>query len=484
MADTYYWYDYETTGIDPARDRVVQFAGIRTDLDFNVVAEPDVFYCKLHDDILPHPEACLITGITPQLTLKEGLVESDFIERIHRQFSTPQTCVVGYNSIRFDDEFTRNLLYRNFFDPYAREWKSGNTRWDLIDVVRLTHALRPEGINWPTGENGFASFRLEVLTKENGILHESAHDALSDVYATIALAKLVKKKQPKLYAWAYALRNKRKAQESLDLVKKTPVVHVSSKYPASADCLAIVAPMASHPNNKNAVIVCDLSVNPQALIDLSVEDIHRRLYTATADLQEGQERLPLKLVHINKSPMLAPLNTLSDQVKVKLNLDLECCERNRQTLLSAGIEEKLAEVFSINEFEQSTDPDLMLYGGGFLSSIDARNMTQIRHCQKDELSHLDLAFEDERLAEMLFRYRCRNFPETLSSEDRAERLKYRAECLTHDCGDGRLTLMSYFEILDELIAKEGWTEEQQELLESLISYGENMASSIKPLGNE
>jgi len=479
LADTYYWYDYETTGIDPARDRVVQFAGIRTDLDFNVIAEPDVFYCKLHDDVLPHPEACLITGISPQLTLEKGLLERDFIERIHREFSTPQTCVVGYNSIRFDDEFTRNLLYRNFFDPYAREWKSGNSRWDLIDVVRLTHALRPEGIHWPTGDNGFASFKLERLTKENGILHEAAHDALSDVYATIALAKLIKQKQPKLYAWGFALRNKRKAEENFDLINKTAVVHVSSKYPASLDCLGVVAPIARHPINKNAIIVCDLSIDPQALIDLPADDLYQRLYTSTADLPEGEERLPIKLVHINKSPMLAPLSTLTKEVKSKLKIDLEACEKNGKKLINANIEKKLADVFSKNEFEQSTDPDLMLYGGGFFSAADSRNMAEIRRCSKDELSNLDLAFDDERLEEMLFRYRCRNYPETLNEGESVVRQSYRKACLTGDVNGGRLTLMRYFEILDELIIKDGWTEKQQELLENLISYGEELSASLE-----
>lgn len=479
MTDTYYWYDYETTGIDAARDRVVQFAGIRTDLDFNVIAEPDVFYCKLHDEILPHPEACLMTGISPQLTLQKGLIECDFIERIHQQFSTPRTCVVGYNSIRFDDEFTRNLLYRNFFDPYAREWKSGNSRWDLIDVVRLTHALRPEGINWPVGENGFSSFKLEGLTKANGISHDAAHDALSDVYATISLAKLIKQKQAKLYDWAFGLRSKRKAEESLSLQDNKAVVHVSSKYPASLNCLAIVAPIARHPINKNAVIVCNLSLNPRAIIELTADEIYQRLYTASEDLPAGEERLPLKLVHINKSPMIAPLNTLTDQIKLALKIDLSRCEENRQALLNARVEAKLADVFSRNKFEQATDPDLMLYSGGFFSPTDARNMVEIRECPSKQLHSLDLAFNDERLSEMLFRYRCRNYPETLKEEEQKERLLYRQNCLTKDKNDGRLTLINYFELLDELVLKEGWTEKQQNLLESLISYGEDIADSIK-----
>lgn len=479
MADTFYWYDYETTGVDPARDRVIQFAGVRTDQNFNIVSEPDIFYCQLGDEILPHPEACLVTGISPQLANQKGLLEPDFVERIHRQFSTPQTCVVGYNSIRFDDEFTRYLLYRNFYDPYAREWKSGNSRWDLIDVVRMTHALRPDGINWPLRDDGSPSFKLEELTKANGISHESAHDALSDVYATIALAKLLKEKQPKLYTWALGLRNKNKASQSLDCSKQTAVVHVSSKYLASRDCLAVIMPIAKHPVNSNGVIAFDLSADPQPLLDLSAKEIYERLYTATEDLAEGEQRIPLKTVHINKSPMLAPINTLTDGIKDKLSIDLNQCEQNRQTIINAGIEEKLKEVFTFNDFEPATDPDLMLYGGGFFSSADARYMTTIRASSAEQLANLDLPFEDERLTEMLFRYRARNYPETLNNDEAVKWKAHRKNCLTNDNGDGRLSLMAYFERLDELIVEEGWTEEQQTLLENLIHYGEGIAESIE-----
>ena len=479
MADTFYWYDYETTGIDVARDRVVQFAGIRTDLDFNPIGSPDVFYCRLEDDVLPHPEACLVTGISPQLTREKGLLECDFIARIHQQFSTPQTCVVGYNSIRFDDEFTRHLLYRNFFDPYAREWKAGNSRWDLIDVVRLTYALRPEGINWPTREQGLPSFKLEDLSKANGIAHEAAHDALSDVRATIALARLIKQKQGKLYTWAFAMRDKKVAAQSLDTVAHTPVVHVSGMYPSAQRCLAVVMPIVTHPITKNGVLVYDLSVDPQALIDLSVEQLHQRLYTPNDELKEGESRVPLKTVHLNKSPMLAPLNTLNEASLAAIDINLQQCEINRQKIINANIKDKLIAVFSINNFELATDPDLMLYGGGFFSALDASNMAKIRQCARDDLAALDLPFEDERLYEMLFRYRARNFPDTLSDDEKTRWQMHRKTMLTTELGDGRLTLTAYFERLDELIAEQTWTEEQHALFEHLIEYGESIADSLQ-----
>ena len=197
---TFLWHDYETFGANPRLDRPSQFGAIRTDENFNQIGEAEMFYCSPADDFLPHPMAVLITGITPQEARTNGLAETDFAGAINDLMSRPNTCVVGYNSLRFDDEVTRHMFYRNFIDPYAREWQNGNSRWDLIDVVRAIYALRPEGINWPSKEDGTPSFKLEDLTAANGIAHgEAAHDALADVRATLELAKLLKKAQPRLF---------------------------------------------------------------------------------------------------------------------------------------------------------------------------------------------------------------------------------------------------------------------------------------------
>jgi len=474
LANSLYWYDFETTGINPAADRVIQFAGVRTDLDFNIIAEPDVFYCQITNDVLPHPEAALVTGISPQMTLQKGIIERDFTARIHQQFSQPQTCVVGYNSIRFDDEFTRHLLYRNFYDPYAREWKSGNSRWDLIDVVRLTHALRPDGIKWPSREDGSVSFKLETLCQSNNILHESAHDALSDVYATIGLAKLIKAKQPKLYAWAFELKNKKTASQQLKLDKRSPCIHISGMYPSKKDCLAVVMPLIRHPINQNGVVVYDLSVNPQDLIKLSTEELYKRLYARSDELKEGEQRLGIKTVHLNKSPMLAPIGTLTSDVIKKLQINLEQCAKNRQAILNANINDKLEALFSINTFEKADDPDLMLYSGGFFSAQDARNMAHIRASSLDELVNLDLPFEDERLEEMLLRYKARNYPQVLNEQQRKTWQQYRYNKLTQSPLSDGLTFETYFEKLDELIAQEGWSDKEQQLLADLIEYGEKL----------
>ena len=214
---SFYWHDYETWGAEPARDRAAQFAGLRTDLDFNPIGKPLVIYARPADDFLPQPGACMVTGISPQKAYEEGVPEADFFRFIHEEMSVPGTCSLGYNTLRFDDEVTRYGLYRNFYDPYEREWKNGNSRWDMIDVVRLTRALRPEGINWPQKEDGVTSFRLEDLTAANDIEHAGAHDALVDVTATIAVAKMVKQAQPKLFDYVFTNRNKQALAKMLNL---------------------------------------------------------------------------------------------------------------------------------------------------------------------------------------------------------------------------------------------------------------------------
>ncbi|NBV74630.1 MAG: exodeoxyribonuclease I [Methylococcaceae bacterium] len=359
MNASFYWHDYETFGIDPQQDRASQFAGIRTDLEFNIIDEPLVVYCRLAEDCLPSPEACLITGITPQ-RVAHGLNEAEFIARIHEQLARPQTCGVGYNSIRFDDEVTRNLLYRNFYDPYAREWQQQNSRWDLIDLVRACHALRPEGINWPVNEDGVVSLKLEALSKANHIIHEHAHDALSDVYATIAMAQLIKRKQAKLLDFALGLRNKHKVLEILALGQFKPLVHISGRYPNKRHNLAVIVPLCAHPFNDKEIIVYDLSVAPEQFLALSSEELRERLFSSQETRDEALVRLPIKTLHINKCPFIAPINVLRQQDCQRLNLDLE-----------------------------------------------PRNLAMINP-----------EFKDPRLATLWFRYKARNWPESLDETDK------------------------------------------------------------------
>ncbi|WP_371364988.1 exodeoxyribonuclease I [Pseudomonas sp. QL9] len=413
MNASIFWYDYETTGIDPRRDRPLQVAGIRTDEALNEIEAPLNFYCRPSDDILPHPAACLITGITPQRLEADGLGEAEFMTRLHAELARPGTCVAGYNTLRFDDEVTRYSLYRNFFDPYAREWQGGNSRWDLIDLVRTTFALRPEGIEWPRNEEGVVTLKLERLTEANGIEHGQAHDALSDVRATIALARLVRERQPKLYDYLYRLRSKTAVLDQVRLLQ--PLVHVSGRFSAARNFLSVVLPLAWHPRNRNALIVCDLGLDPAPLLDLDGDALRSRLYTRREELAEGELPVPLKLVHVNRCPVLAPMGVLREADRERLQIDLDG-QLQRAELLRENKsvwQAKLASIYAEENFAASQDPEQQLYDG-FIGDRDRRLCEEVRRAEPARLGKEQWPFDDPRLGELLFRYRARNFPETLS----------------------------------------------------------------------
>jgi exodeoxyribonuclease-1 len=418
-----FWYDYETTGINPRSDRALQVAGIRTDAELNEIDEPVNLYCRPSEDILPHPAACMITGITPQQLAAQGLVEADFMTRVHAQLSLPGTCGAGYNTLRFDDEVTRYSLYRNFFDPYAREWQGGNSRWDLIDVVRAAYALRPQGIVWPE-DDGRVTLRLERLTAANGIDHGHAHEALSDVRATIALARLIREKQPKLYDWLFQLRSKQRVMDQIRLLQ--PMVHISGRFSAARHYLGVVLPLAWHPRNRNALIVCDLSQDPQPLLDLDADTLRQQLYIRHEDRAEGQLPVPLKLIHVNRCPVVAPLKVLRAEDQQRLQLDMALYEARRQQLTETQEvwRDKVQALYAGEDFAPSEDPEQQLYDG-FIGDRDRRLCEQVRTAEPEQLARGQWPFDDERLPELLFRYRARNFPASLSEE---EQQRWRTFC--------------------------------------------------------
>ncbi len=476
MTHTFLWHDYETFGAVPRRDRPSQFAAIRTDAELNEIAEPLMLYCKPAPDYLPSPEACLITGITPQLCLERGVAEHAFAAEIERAFSQTGTIGVGYNTIRFDDEVTRFLFWRNLIDPYAREWQNDCGRWDLLDVVRLTYALRPDGIEWPTKEDGKPSFKLEDLARANGLLHEAAHDALSDVRATIALARLIRDRQPRLFEFAFGLHKKDRVARELGLPSSRettkPFLHVSGMFPVERGCLGVMWPLASHPTNKNELIAWDLAHDPSELRDLDVETLRLRLFTRTADLPEGVTRLPMKGIHLNKSPMVVGnLRTLSDEMAARWKVDLEAAVRH------AAIARDLPDMSAIwpqvyaRPKEATPDVDEDLYGG-FVGNADRRRLNQLRGLSAAELARDRTGFDDARLGELLFRYRARNWPESLSAEETERWEAHRAARLLEGEGGARNVdvLFSEIDALSETADERG-----EELLGALYEYAEAIA---------
>jgi len=470
---TLYWHDYETWGEVPAVDRPSQFAGIRTDEDLNVIGAPLMIYCKPSEDVLPKPEACLVTGISPQQALAQGVSEPEFIAAIHSEMSVPGTCSVGYNTLRFDDEVTRYALYRNFHDPYEREWRNGNSRWDIIDMVRLTKALRPEGINWPTHEDGRASFKLEHITAANGISHDGAHDALSDVLATIAVAKLIKDKQPALYKHVYDLRNKQNVLAQIDLLRCKPLLHISSMFPAENGCAAIVAPLAMHPVNKNGIITFNLSVDPSPLLELTAAEIAARIFVRTEDLPEGIERIPLKVVHANKCPIITTVKLLDDACAERLNIDKRLCEKHWDMLQGADIAAKLQQVFSQQQFAPSSDPEQQLYDG-FIGHQDKRTCEQVRRADTESFKTQTYVFEDERLNTLLFRYKARYYPDSLSVDEQQQWREWCRSRLLDPTFGAAITVSELQSRVAAIRSERELTAVQEQLMTDLISYGSNL----------
>ncbi|KRG67139.1 exonuclease I [Stenotrophomonas terrae] len=429
MAESFLFYDLETFGQDPRRTRIAQFAAVRTDAELKIIEEPASFYVKPADDLLPSPIATLITGITPQHALAEGVSEAEAFARINEMMSKPKTCTLGYNTLRFDDEFVRYGLFRNFHDPYEREWRSGNSRWDLLDMLRLVHALRPDGINWPKREDGATSFKLEHLALANDVREGDAHEALSDVYATIGMARRFRQAQPRMWEYALRLRDKRYVSSLLDVVAMAPVLHISMRYPASRLCAAPVLPLARHPHINNRVIVFDLEGDIEPLLELSVEEITARLYTRAADLPEGQQRIPLKEVHLNKVPALVAWNHLRDADFERLQIDPAAIEAKAEKLRELGpqLAEKARQVFARERVNDGPiDADASLYDG-FLAEGDKGLLSKVRTAPPEALAELEQRFRDPRLPELLFRYRARNHPQTLDATARSRWDAYRQQ---------------------------------------------------------
>ena len=481
MSLSFFWHDYETFGIDTRRDAPAQFAGIRTDAELNEVGQPVRLYCKPPRDALPDPDACLITGITPQLCEAHGLNEAAFAQRVLDELGYGGTIGVGYNSLGFDDEVTRHLFWRNLIDPYGREWQNQCSRWDLFNVVRCAYALRPEGIQWPLKEDRRPSLKLAHLSAANGLQHEAAHDALSDVRATIDLARLLRQQQPKLFDYCLGLRDKNAVKAVIGGfgAQRQPFLHVSGHLDPQRGYTAVVWPLGPHPHNANEVMVWDLSEDPQQLLGLSGGDIRARLFTRREDLPEGVTRLPIKSIHINQSPVvIKSLATLNDSRAAHWGIDVSLALRHAQAGLAhaAAFDAVPWEAVlsrELREGDANLDAEQTLYGGAFLSNNDRRALEQLRRQPAKDLANNRSAFEDPRLDELLLRYRARNWPETLSEAERALWLDHCRARLLQGKG-GHRTVQQVLARIDELADErlQADNERARAVLEALVDWVE------------
>lgn len=409
MHETLFFYDLETSGLSPRTDRVMQFAGIRTDLDFNPIGDPINLLVQLPDDTLPSPDAVMVTGITPQMTRADGITEREFARFFSEEVATPGTTIIGYNSVRFDDEFIRNLLWRNFYEPYTWQWQDGRSRWDLLDVVRITRALRPDGINWPTTPEGKPTNRLELITKENHITHEHAHDALSDVEALIAVTKLIKEKQPQLFNFLYKLRSKRAVQDLINLDNPQPFVYCSGRYSSEFSHTTVAVPIAK--DELGNLLVYDLRHNLDDL--LAVETTAQNFFPIVKKLQ------------YNHCPAVAPLGVLEKSDGwTKIGLTKEQVKKNLATLQSHPEFIRRMTELPRPEYSEAEDVESKLYDG-FIGQQDQTLCATVRNNDADRLADYHPPFHDDRLPELLLHYKAKNFPESLAANEQDKWEQYR-----------------------------------------------------------
>ena len=473
---TLFFYDLETSGVSPRSARVMQFAGQRTTLDLKPVGEPHNHLIRLTDDVLPEVGAILITGITPQMTVTDGMTEVEFLKIFHKEIATPGTVFVGFNNVRFDDEFIRFMHYRNYYDPYEWHWVDGKSRWDILDVVRMTRALRPDGIKWPVASDGSPTNRLQLITSINGMDHEKAHDALSDVLATITVAQLIKEKQPKLFDYLLSCRDKRAVA---DLVQSNqPFAYTSGKYPSRYYHTTAAVSLGAHPKKQGAFIY-DLRTDPQTVVDLPVSEIIERWQHRCAERPCSHPRFPVKTMQFNRCPAIAPLGVIDAKSAAHIDLDMKIVQENLKKL--RAVQDRLYEqVLSATKemdatqstmFGTNTDADAALYDN-FVPESDKKTSAQLRSADPAELAEFADKFDDHRLRTLLPRYVARNFPKALNDSLRSEWEAYRAKKMVE--GGDKSGAAKYFADLATAAQNTKLTSEQQFLLEELQLWGESI----------
>lgn len=481
------FFDYETTGLDPGRERPTQFACVRTDMDLEIVGKPTTLYCKPSPDHLPDAGACLATGITPQLCDEVGLPELQFVREVSRELGAPGTVGTGYNSVAFDDEVTRFMLWRNLMDPYEREWKNDCSRWDVMMAVRATCALRPETMDWPRDDDGRVSFALERLSSANQLLHESAHDALSDVYATIALARLVMERQPRLYAHCLAMRNKNLAMQEMGLERRQPFIHIGRGAALTAG-LRMMLPLAAHPTNRNEVIAWDLAHDPRELLDMDAETARKRLFTRVKDRPEGFQRLPLDSIAANQSPaVFSNLDVVSNLRAAELGLDVDAAMKNAATMVrvlqAVDVDRLLGVVFARDSLDAEADAEVALYAG-LLGNTDRRTLDQLRLLDPRELSAARPEFDDSRLATLWLRYKARHYPDALSPRERDKWEEHRFEKLVTGAGASRSVAMVREDVVRyrrALVASSDLVDPGKlRILDDVLAHANGIAAEIDP----
>ena len=467
MNESIFWYDLETFGLSPFSDRFAQAAGIRTDYDLNIISDPLLIYCRPTDDYLPSPQSCLVTGITPQAALAKGVCEADFIEILNKEFSRPRTVVAGFNNINFDDEFIRNALYRNFFDPYEREYRNGCSRWDILDLVRACHDLRPEGIKFlHKNPSGAPAFKLVYLTEDNNIAQEGAHDAMVDIHATINVAKLIKTKQPRLYNWYFTHRTKESISPLIKTLTHEPILYTCASFTSVYGCTRPIAPLGGHPEISNEIYAFDLTEDASLLKEANPDEI----LSVPGIIK----------IALNKCPYIAPIEMLIKlpDVQKRLNINMSEVEKNLAIIKSdRTLLQRLSQSKEKRLYAEESDVDMRIYSDGYTTNRDKINFRLIREAKPQDKLYQNRHFDSDKANKMLFRQVARNWPKYLTDKEKSMWKNFCATRLLQPIGRN-LSFDSYMRAVNELLQSMDISGKDKLVLVALRERGESLHERV------
>jgi exodeoxyribonuclease-1 len=400
------FYDLETTGADKRFDQILQFAAVLTDDDLNVVDQFEI-RSRLLPHIVPSPGAMMVTGVRVN-QLVDPSIPSHFemCTKIHQVLSdwSPAT-MVGYNSLRFDEEFLRQAFYASLLPIYLTN-TAGNSRLDALTLVLATRAFRPEALNWPLDEDGKIRFKLDRLAPVNGFAHDNAHDALADVRATIHLTRLIKERAPDVWAAGMAYRTKAAATAYVEREK----VFVASRLRAAIQTSTLVTALAANPNQPSEVFVFDLQFDPALLTTMPEDEL--------TELIAGTPR-PVTSIRLNTCPLFMPVEAVGS-LAVGYALGMEELLR-RATLVTgdAGLRQRLIKVALAGRtpFAESPHVEDQIYAG-FYNRTDQALIDEFH--KSDWIRRFELArlFADQRLRTLARRLVYCEAPSVVPAKDR------------------------------------------------------------------
>lgn len=466
-------YDLETSDRSAQEGQIVQYASVRTDLEFNPIEEPINVLIKPNDTSLWSPEAVLVHGITPQKALKEGMTEKEFLDFFHSQINIGNTIYAGFNNISFDNDFMRFLHYRNYRDAYDIEYDNGNSKFDFLPAARMQRAVRPDGVEWPFKEDGTPVNTLVSLTEANNITHDDAHDAESDVLGTKDLAKLLSEKQKLM---AYLLENRHKGKLQYFFNNNKNFLYADSRVPKDYMHVSMFTTLVALDNN--TILAYDLRHDPTEFLELSVEQLAARMkYSKDSDLK----RLPVQEIKLNKCPAVVPAAVAKEEsVQENIKFDYAEAMKNYQKIVSdqADFTSRIINARDIIEKEKRTKyaeadkkkPAEALLYSKFVSTPDSIVSEKIRRASPDEIISFGSQLSDSRLKAMLPRYKARNFPKSLTSEERSQHDEYVRTLLLE--GGEKSKFAKYQKKIGQLMTAEGRTLQENFLLNELKLYYE------------